>query len=220
MATFSTFLGLRLNASSDPFLLSDFIGNWTILDGSPGVYVCTNSSRPAWGTAQAGRLIFMTDWKCLSYWTGTTWADNRDAAPVFAAGTYLNTALAAGTSTTFNILTLTTPRACGLAIILTGTYLTPSAAFQDVYQRIVVDGVGSTGNQLGGFREQIRFSPSPGIGGLQGECMTSLQVIGSVSAGTHTIAVGVDVSAQQSAVTLNGAKCLAFMTVSAANNSL
>jgi len=131
VATYSTYLGLKLNSATDPFLLSDFIGNWTILDGSPGVFVCTSSSRPSWTAAQAGRLIFMTDWKALSYWTGTAWLDCRDAAPVFAGGVYLNTAIARGTTGTFTVINLTCPRTCSLAIALTGTYLVAASQNQD-----------------------------------------------------------------------------------------
>jgi hypothetical protein len=220
MATFSTFLNLKLPQSSDPFLLSDFVNNWTILDGSPGVYVCTNGSRPSWGASQAGRLIFMTDYKCLSYWTGTGWADARDAAPAFAAGAFLNTNIASSASVSFTLATVNTPRACSLVVMITGTYNVPADSFQGAWQRVVVDGVGATANQLGGFREQIRFNQTAGDSGLSGNCATSFQAISSVAAGSHTIGIGVDVATAPVPVTLIGAKMLAFIAVTSPSNNL
>ena len=38
--------GLKLNAPTDPFQLSDFVANWQILDASPGTFICTSASRP------------------------------------------------------------------------------------------------------------------------------------------------------------------------------
>jgi hypothetical protein len=221
MATYSTYLGLKLNGASDPFLLSDFLGNWTILDGSPGTYVCTSTSRPAWTAAQAGRLIFMTDYKCLSYWDGAQWQDCRDASPAFAAGVYLNANIAKGTTGIYTVINLTTPRTCSLAIALTVTYLCTATANQDVMQRVLLDGAGSTGNQLGGYREQLRFTASAGVSGNAGMCATSLQVYSGITPGTHTIGVGVDVgTVSTTAVNVVGVKALAWIAVTSATNSL
>ena len=220
MATYSTYLGLKLNSATDPFLLSDFIGNWTILDGSPGVFVCTSSSRPSWTAAQAGRRIFMTDWKALSYWTGTAWLDCRDAAPVFAGGVYLNTAIARGTTGTFTVINLTCPRTCSLAIALTGTYLVAASQNQDVWQRVLVDGVGSTANQLGGYREQLRFIASPGVSDNAGMTATSLQVVSGITAGAHTVGVAADIGTYSAPATIIGVKALAWIAATAVGNSL
>lgn len=221
MATFSQYLGLKLNSATDPFLLSDFVGNWTVLDGAPGVFICTSSTRPAWTASQAGRLIFMTDWEALSFWNGTAWLDCRDAVPVFAAGTLLNTPVAHNTSASFTVISLTLPRTCSLVIALTGTYQCPSGSYQDVWQRVLVDGVGSTANQLGGFREQLRFAPTIGTAATAGMCATSFQVVPGVTAGSHTVGLGMDVggSSNQS-ITLVGVKALAWIGVTASNNSL
>jgi hypothetical protein len=74
VSTRSDILQLILNASdgSDPFLLSDFLTNWGILDSSPGVFICTSSTHPSWGTDQAGRLVFETDTLDFLGWNGTT----------------------------------------------------------------------------------------------------------------------------------------------------
>lgn len=119
MATTSTVLGLKINAPSDPFQLSDFTNNWGILDASPGIFICTSTSRPSWGSGQAGRLIFMTDIKQLSYFDGAAWNDLRDSAPVFFAGIAPGTAMAAGQTYSFNVCSLTTPRPSALWMLLT-----------------------------------------------------------------------------------------------------
>ena len=221
MATFSQYLGLKLNSSTDQFLLSDFIGNWTIIDGSPGVFICTSSTRPSWTSQQAGKLIFMTDYECLSFWNGSAWLDCRDAVPVFAAGALFNSSVAHNTSATFTVISLTVPRTCSLAITLTGTYQCPSGSSQDVWQRVLFDGVGSTANQLGGYREQARFSANAGTSATAGHSLTTHQVITGVSPGTHTVGLGVDIggSSNQS-VNVVGAKSLAMIAVTASNNSL
>jgi hypothetical protein len=163
----------------------------------------------------------MTDYKCLSYWTGTSWADARDAAPMFAAGTYLDVAIAANSSAAYTIANITIPRSCSLAIAITGTYTCPASSYQTAWQRVVVDGVGGTGSQLGGFREQIRFNVSAGDTGVAGNCATSFQAIASVAAGAHTIGIGVDVGTPSTqAVSLVGAKVLAWIAVTSPSNSL
>lgn len=218
MATFSTYLGLKLNAASDPFLLSDFIANWNLIDASPGTFICTSATRPALSNAQAGMLIFMTDLKQLSYWNGSSWNDLRDSAPVFAASSYLNTSMAKNTSPTFTILNLTTPRPSALAVILTATYQCSNQLNQDLYQSILVDGT----QYMMGFREQIRFSGnSSDSGNTAGREATSIAIIPTVAAGAHTVGLKVDMTNNYStSVTLIGAKVMAFISLYSGTNSL
>lgn len=218
MATYSTVLGLKLNQLSDPFELSDFVANWDILDASPGAFICTSVTRPSWGTAQAGRLIFMTDLKQLSYWTGTTWADLRDSAPVFAGGTYLDVACNPGSSGVFNILTFTTPRPSALSIFLTATYNWSNTKTQDAYQSVAFDGV----QQYMGYREQLRFIGNLGdTGASTGTNAYSMAVIPSVSAGQHKVGVEVQVgSVYNTPLTLIGVKVIAMISLYASGNVL
>ena len=163
----------------------------------------------------------MTDYKCLSYWDGTQWQDCRDAAPVFAAGAYLNANVAKGTTGNYTLVNLTSPRTCSLTIAVTGTYLCAANANQDLWQRVLVDGVGGTGNQLGGYREQLRFTASAGVSGQAGLCATSLQVVTGITAGTHTIGLAVDVgTAGTVSINVVGAKAMAWISVTSATNSL
>jgi hypothetical protein len=220
LATYSTVLGLKLNDESDPFELSDFTSNYGILDASPGVYICTSTSRPSWGAAQNGRLIFMQDLKQLSYWEASGgWHDLRDAAPVFAGGVFLNTTANPGSSGVFSVLNLYTPRPCSLAIWLSGTYNYPNNKFQNANQLVAFDGV--PGN-MGGYPEQIRFAGDSSDSGTDaGITCLSMQIIPSVSAGQHTIGAQVQVGSDYHvSVKVVGFKVLAMLSLFGAGNSL
>lgn len=220
MATYSTVLGLKLNDESDPFQLSDFTANYQILDQSPGTYICTSTTRPSWGAAQNGRLIFMSDLKQLSYWNNSTgWSDLRDAAPVFAGGYFLDAGLNPGSTSNFSLLTLTTPRPSALAIWATATYTTQSDAWQVVSQAITFDGVPSL---MGSFQEQVRFAGDPyNDGGTVSSSGTSMTMIPSVSAGQHQIGIKTQLSHTYfSTVTLQGVKIIALISTFASGNSL
>lgn len=217
MATYSTVLGLKLNQLSDPFELSDFVGNWDILDASPGTFICTSVSRPSWGTAQAGRMIFMTDLKQLSYWTGTGWADLRDSSPVFAGGSYLGVTCNPNSNGIFNILTFTTSRPCAMSIFASATYQFPNNKTQDLYQSITFDG----GAQYMGYREQVRLSPTGGdSGAAAGNNASSMAIIPSLAAGQHKIGMEVYVGTYNVPVLLVGLKTIAFISLFASGNSL
>lgn len=220
MATTSTVLGLKLPGSSDPFLLSDFIGNWGILDASPGVFICTSTNRPNWSTAQAGRLIFMSDLKQLSYWNGSAWSDLRDSAPVFAGGSYINTAMNSGSSPTFNVLTFTTPRPCALAVVMSAVYQCANNKTQDLFQQVSFDG--NSGSNLGNFREQIRFVGNSGdSSATAAQSCSSIQVIPSVTSGQHKLGAFVQVSSNYNTpVTMIGVKVMAFIALYSTGNSL
>lgn len=219
MATFSTVLGLKLNSESDPFQLTDFIQNWGILDASPGTFICKSTSRPTWTSAQSGRLIFMTDLKQLSFWNGSSWNDLRDSAPIFAGGAFINSHVNPGTTASYNVLTLTTPRPSALAIILTGAYTCPNNVTQGGSQWISFDGVRQ---QMGGFQETMRFPGTPGDTGQDaGIEAVSLAVIPSIAAGQHKIGVQVEVtSSYRSAVGVTGAKVIGIMSAYSSANSL
>jgi hypothetical protein len=218
VATYSTYLNLKLNAGSDPFLLSDFINNWDILDTSPGVYICTSLTRPSWGTAQAGRKIFMTDLEQTQFWNGSSWQDERNSVPTFAYGVYLNTSMNRNSSPQFTIMQFSTPRPCAMAIILTAVYNCNNQQSQDLYQNVLFDG--ATIN-LGSFREQIRFEGNAAdAGGQAGQVGTSIAIMPALSAGSHSVGLECQVGSYSSAITLIGAKVLGFIALYTSSNSL
>ena len=75
---------LRLNnpGTNDPFVVSDLSENWDVLDAHPGVFICTSSTRPTWGSSNNGQLIYETDrqlywsWR----WSGSSGSFVRVAA--------------------------------------------------------------------------------------------------------------------------------------------
>jgi hypothetical protein len=219
VATFSNYLGLKLNQSSDPFLLSDFVANWEILDAAPGTYICTSTTRPSWSSGQAGRLIYMTDLKQLSYWSGSAWADLRDSVPTFAQGAIVNSSMSPGSSPQFNVLSFTTPRPCSMAIFATGTYQCSNQRNQDAYQSIIFDGAKQN---MGSYREQIRFSGnSSDSGNTAGLNVPSLTVVPTVTAGSHTVGLQVDMTSDYSnSVTLYGVKIVGMIALYSSGNSL
>lgn len=217
MATFSTLLGLKLNAPTDPFQLSDFIQNWNILDANPGVFICTSGSRPSYTSGQAGRLIFMTDLKQLSYWNGSSWNDLRDSAPVFAGGSFINSNISMGASPTVSVCTFTTPRPCAISVILSATYSIPAQVGISFFQSITFDG---QQQQLGSYRERWQIADLPALLPTQFN-IASLAVIPSVAAGSHTIGVLVQNSNSFStSLNLIGAKTIGMISLYNTNNTL
>ena len=218
MATYSQFLGLKLNAPADPFQLSDFVANLQVLDASPGVFICTSANRPAWTPTQAGRMIFMTDLKQLSWYDGANWNDLRDSAPVFFASATLGTSVSAGGNPTYSVCTFTTPRPCALAIILTGTYQVSYNQVQEMWQNITLDG-SSSGISGQGYTDRT-FLGGVGTGQVY-HTVTSLGLAASITAGSHTIGVNVNNQARTSAaITVKGARAMAFIALYNASNSL
>jgi hypothetical protein len=219
VATFSTVLGLKLNQDSDPFLLSDFIANWDILDASPGTFICTSTSLPNWGSGQKGRLVFQTDTKQLAYWTGSAWKDMVNTAPSFAGGATIGTAMNPGSTPNFNVVTFTTPRASSLAVIMTGAYQCPNNKSQDGWQTITFDGVSQ---QMGSFLDPIRFvGNSLDSAATAGCTVTSVAVIPSVSSGQHKLGIQPVISSHYStAITMIGARVIGLVASFSGGNSL
>jgi hypothetical protein len=86
MSSLTPRLSLKRPDDTDPFLTQDFVDNYNKLDAAPGVHICTSTTRPSWSGAQAGRAIFLTDWKCFQWWSGSSWQDERAATGLFAGG--------------------------------------------------------------------------------------------------------------------------------------
>jgi hypothetical protein len=72
MPTPSTKLALNIFSTADTFSTAQYNANWTTLDGYPGFYICTSTTRPTWGANQTGMRIQETD-------TGLSWMWNGSA---------------------------------------------------------------------------------------------------------------------------------------------
>lgn len=66
-------LGLPQWNGTDLFSRVEFNSLMTQLDSTPGVYVCSSTTRPTLTAGQAGRLIYQTDTNSLYEWTGSAW---------------------------------------------------------------------------------------------------------------------------------------------------
>ena len=216
MATFSNYLNLKLNAPNDPFLLSDFVSNWQILDANPGIFITTSGARPSYTSAQSGRLIFLTDLKQFQWWNGTAWqTDALYAPPIFHGGVSLNQVIARNTTTTPTVLTFSISRPCSVGIILTAEYAMQARQYQELFQAITVDGVFIAT----GFREHAIVS-AENVSHTAFYPITSAAALTTLAAGSHTIGVQVQVQNTTSAsVTLDGAKCIVFVSNYTVNNA-
>lgn len=83
MSTSSQHLNLTVPDESDPFLRTDFVNNYNKLDQYPGRYICTSTTRPAWGTAQTGMWIVQTDTRSELQWSGTSWNEPQAIPPAW-----------------------------------------------------------------------------------------------------------------------------------------
>jgi hypothetical protein len=210
-------MSLKIPASTDPFLLSDFALNWGILDASPGTYVCTSGSRPLWGSAQAGRQIFMTDYRQTSWWNGSTWLDPENSVPCVAGGVTLNQSIAKSASPVNQVVALTLSRPCTLAISMVASYQCQSdtASTQSVHQRIVMDG---TDLLLGGHDDQHSFALLTDDSYVLS--IPSVAVASGLPAGAHIISVKSIIGSENVSVQLNDAKVIAFVTAYNTGNAL
>lgn len=217
MSTLSPKLQLKRPDDTDPFLTADFVANYNILDAAPGAFICTSSTRPAWGSGQAGRTIFLTDWKCFQYWDGATWQATRDATSMFAGGAIFDASLSKNSSTTYNMITLTTPRSGTLAIHMNMMFTCDARFTQSMLGRIIFDGGEIF---LGGFSDGQRFVGDPGDTTAQSQGVLHCMGIANASAGTHTIGGKVVVGSYNTSITLHGIKVIATLGTYASNQIL
>lgn len=217
MSTLSPRLGLKRPDDTDPFLTADFVANYNILDASPGAFICTSSTRPSWGSAQAGRVIFMTDYKSFQWWDGTSWQNERAATGLYAGGAIFNATLSKNSTTTYNIITLTTPRPVSLAIFMNATVSCDSQHTQYFSGRIVFDGGDIL---LGNYSDAIRFVGDSANPSADAQMTLPMMAQVNLSAGSHTVGGKIIVGGYNTSVTLRGIKSIAVLGIYASNQIL
>lgn len=217
MSTTTPKMGLKSWDGTDPFLRTDFNSNNALLDASPGVYVCDSTTKPTWGAANTGRLIWLTDEKRLQFWDGSTWNDERTAVPLFAGGAVFDAALGKNASVAYNIINITVPRACTLAIIMNCTIKCAGDSTQDVYFRVNFDG---TDQLLGAYSDAAFFSGNSGDSSHNEETTITAMTVVSCTKGSHSIKGKVIVGTYNTSVTVRGIKGIGLVGLYSSSNSL
>lgn len=217
MSTLSPRMSLKRPDGTDPFLTQDFVDNWNKIDAAPGVHVCTSTTKPSWASAQAGRTIFLTDWKCFQYWDGSAWQNERAAAGMFGGGAVFNATLGKNATATYNLLNFTTPRTCNLAVMMSMTVSCDSRYTQDVYGSVVYDG-GTV--LLGAYSDALRFTGNSGDTSADMKLTLPMLAIVSVSAGAHTLGGKISTGSYNTSVILRGMKTISILGVYASNQIL
>lgn len=133
-------LALRKPTGSDPFLRSDFEYNWERVDDYPGSFPCTSTTRPSWGTDQAGLFIHETDTGKFVRWTGSAWVTPNVFPKAQVFSTFPNVTISPSGSYTQAMGSFTAPRACNVLIIGSAHFQTASGtAYQYAITGITVD---------------------------------------------------------------------------------
>lgn len=110
--------GIKTWDGSDPFLRADFNDNWRKVDSYLSAFICTSTTRPSWGAAQAGMRIFETDTRRDLMWTGTTWKEPLPAPPGYSAFLAPHAQLYQGTTVSYNMATFTLNRPATVSLWL------------------------------------------------------------------------------------------------------
>lgn len=216
MSTTTPKLGLKKPDGTDPFLRQDFADNYDKLDANPGVYICDSTTKPVWGASQAGRLIWLTDYKQLQFWDGTTWNDERTATPMFAGGAVFDATIGKNATPIYNIINFTTPRPCTLAIFMNCTVSCAGNATQDVYFRVNFDG---SDQFLGAYSDTAWFAGGGDSSHLDQATITAMALV-SCTKGSHSIKGKVVVGTFNTSVTVRGIKAIGLMGLYSSSNSL
>lgn len=217
MSTLSPRMSLKRPDGTDPFLTQDFVDNWNKIDAAPGVHICTSTTKPSWSSAQAGRTIFMTDWKCFQYWDGSAWQNERAATGLFGGGAIFNATLGKNATATYNLITFTTPRTCSLAVMMNMTVSCDSRYTQDVYGAVVYDG---SETLLGAYSDALRFTGNSADTSADMKLTLPMLAIVNVSAGSHTLGGKITTGSYNTSVILRGMKTVAVLGVYASNQIL
>jgi hypothetical protein len=217
VSTLTPKVGLKRPDGTDPFLRTDFVNNWNLIDQIPGAYICDSTTLPVWGSAQAGRLVFLTDYKQIRYWDGAAWQDERTAVPLFAGGAIFDTTVGKNATPTFNIVTFTTPRPCTMAVILNATVSCDSQHSQDVYLRVNFD---NSDLLLGGYSDAMRFTGNSSDTSADMKMTCTAIAVVNATKGTHSIKGKLNVGTYNTSVILRGMKAIGMIGLYASSNSL
>lgn len=199
MSTLSQHMGLKIPDGSDPFLRTDFVQNYNTQDKYPGVWICTSTTRPTWGSGQAGMLIMETDTRRTMMWSGTTWREMLTGPAVWYGSMRPQVMVGAGTMVTYVVGTFTVNRPGSLLGITTTEHALPCRGYTGATTRVMIDGADANfdGPNQHGEYVQTAF-PNTSTFGTDRWYQTVCSIgVRNVSAGTHS--VGIRVTTQSGA---------------------
>ncbi|MFH8483084.1 hypothetical protein [Streptomyces sp. NPDC018055] len=180
-------LGLKTYDQSDPFLRQDFNDNSARLDASPGVFLCTTSSRPAWGPAQAGMRAYETDTRREIVWSGTQWRETLSATPAWPGYVRPDVAMGNEAHVYYKLATFNVNRPGALLVDLAVEVAVQSIYTMNLHFRAQVDGsdamIGSSASYI--RVEQVHSSG----GGYSRTYMVPAMGLRAVGVGSHNFGI-------------------------------
>lgn len=193
MSTTSQHMGLKIPDGSDPFLRTDFVQNYNTLDSYPGTRICTSTTRPTWGSGQAGMLILETDTRRTMLWTGTTWREMLYGPAVWWGSMRPQVMVGGSTMVTYTVGTFTVNRPGSLFAMISTEIALPNRGRIGTNIRAMIDGADanfevSTG---GGFGEYVEtnFPDTATFGSNRWYVTTPSFGVRNISAGTHSVGI-------------------------------
>lgn len=205
-------LGMTRPAGTDPFLRTDLLDDFDILDQYPGVFPCTSTSRPSWGAAQAGMLASETDTGRVIRWSGTAWTIVENYGRTYRGSLSMNTDLAAGAQATYTVDTINTYRPCVINYLL--LVRVNKAAVSPQYMTIHpwIDGsdAGYGWDTVIGFPDGVSGTTKAYRATAQAYGSRSVSTVGTAS---HTIACRVNVdNTSSNTITILGVKSMVWLS--------
>lgn len=211
MSTTSQHLGIKIPDGSDPFLRTDFVQNYNILDQYPGDWICTSTTRPVWGAGQAGMKIIETDTRRTLMWTGTTWREMLYGPGIWTGHHRPDTIIPVGGQLDVTLGTFVVSRPGTIFGMLTIEVSFPCRGSGGGSFLTLLDGAES--NIDAPYDGEFAFTSWPDTSTMgTGRWVTTIPSMGvrNISSGTHSIGVRVQTSGSTAMVKLTSIRALAM----------
>ncbi len=199
----TTRLGLKKPDGSDDFRRVDINDNWDALEASPGVFICTSETRPAWGDDEVDRLIFETDTLRIRSWSGAKFMPVSPPVKHFTRAS-TTTSFAASSPSATNIPGLEYAMdlvvATEFLVTFTGHFLIPGGG-TNVNVRVFLDGIPQAG--------RITIEPKVGAG-LTAALPVAQQWKVSVPSGAHTLSIRASCSGTSESVVVDSTSSVTY----------
>jgi hypothetical protein len=186
MSTTSQHVGYKIPDGSDPFLRTDFVQNLNLQDQYTGDWICTSTTRPAWGSGQAGMKIVETDTRRTLMWTGTTFREMLYGPAVWWGSIRPNATISHGTVVSYTVGTFTVNRPGTLLGFANTEYAMPNTGYIGASTRVTIDGAVASWDTSGVDFIETNF-PSGGTD-FWGVTIPAMGVR-NISAGTHSVGI-------------------------------